>query len=138
MQRKLTDFNNIGIYVRFPDHISASMSFTDWAAIFPMVQNPEYEFYAFFTAAVEAICIERVADACHNLRELGEIEITAFPELQLVADFLRELPAISRFGSRTPTTFLALSRCLPPIVSALTRTPEAPRFGKDRAIKYTY
>src|SRR3546814_13572606 len=97
------------------------MSFTDWAAIFPMVQNPEYEFYAFFTAAVEAICIERVADACHNLRELGEIEITAVQELQLVADFIGEFPAISRFGSRTPATFLDLSRCLRHMFSALHR-----------------
>lgn len=121
MQRKLADFKNIGIYVRFPDHISASMSFTDWAAIFPMVQNPEYEFYAFFTAAVEAICIERVADACHNLRELGEIDITAVQELQLVADFIGEFPAISRFGSRAPATFLDLSRCLRLMVSAMNR-----------------
>jgi hypothetical protein len=34
------------------------MSFTDWAALFPKVQNPEYEFYSFFSAAVEAICID--------------------------------------------------------------------------------
>src|SRR3546814_1785347 len=100
MQRKLTDFKNIGIYVRFPDHISASMSFTDWAAIFPMVQNPEYVFYAFFTAAVEAICHERTADAFHNLRALGEIELKAVEQLQLVADFIDEFPAIFRFGSR--------------------------------------
>lgn len=121
MQRKLADFKNIGIYIRFPDHISASMSFTDWTAIFPLVQNPDYEFYAFFTAAVEAICIERVADACHNLRELGEIEITAVQELQVVADFIGEFPSISRFGSRVPSTFLDLSRCLRLMVSAMNR-----------------
>lgn len=121
MQRRLADFKSIGIYIRFPDHISASMSFTDWAKIFPMVQNPEYEFYAFFSAAVEAICIERVADACHNLRELGEIEITAVQELQLVADFIGEFPSISRFGSRAPATFLDLSRCLRLMVSTMNR-----------------
>src|SRR3546814_8971135 len=57
----------------------------------------------------------------HNLRELGEIEITAVQELQLVADFIGEFPAISRFGSRTPATFLDLSRCLRHMVSAMNR-----------------
>lgn len=121
MQRRLADFKSIGIYIRFPDHISASMSFTDWAAIFPLVQNSEHEFYAFFTGAVEAICIERVADALHNLRELGDIEITAVQEMQLVADFVGEFPAISRFASRTSATFLDLSRCLRSMVSAMNR-----------------
>jgi hypothetical protein len=121
MQRRFADFKNIGIYIRFPDHISASMSFTDWAAIFPKVQNPEYEFYSFFSAAIEAICIERVADACHNLRERGEIEITAPQELQLVSDFTSEFSAIANFGPRIPVTFLDLARCLRLMVSAMNR-----------------
>lgn len=121
MQRRLADFKNIGIYIRFPDHISASMSFTDWATIFPNVQNPEFEFYSFFSAAVEAICIERVTDACHSLREMDEISITAPQELQLVADFTSEFPAISNFSSRAPVTFLDLARCLRQMVSAMNR-----------------
>ncbi|MCT2401839.1 hypothetical protein [Novosphingobium mangrovi (ex Huang et al. 2023)] len=121
MQRRLADFKNIGIYIRFPDHISASMSFTDWAAIFPKVQNPEYEFYSFFSAAVEAICIERVADASHHLREMGEIEIAAAQELQLVSDFVDEFPAVAGFGPRQPITFLDLARCLRLMVSAMNR-----------------
>lgn len=121
MQRRLADFKNIGIYIRFPDHISASMSFTDWAELFPNVQNPEYEFYSFFSAAVEAICIERVADASHHLREMGEIEIAATQELQLVSDFIDEFPAISGFVTRRPVTFLDLARCLRFMVSAMNR-----------------
>lgn len=121
MQKELADFKNIGIYIRFPDHISASMSFTDWAAIFPNVQNSEYEFYSFFSVAVEAICIERIADACHNLRELGEIEIAAAQELRLVSDFINEFPTISRFGQHDPITFLDLGRCLRRMVSAMNR-----------------
>lgn len=119
MQRRLADFKNIGVYIRFPDHISASMSFTDWAELFPKVQNPEYEFYSFFSAAVEAICIERVADASHHLREMGEIEIAATQELQLVSDFIDEFPAISGFVTRRPVTFLDLARCLRFMVSAM-------------------
>lgn len=121
MQRRLADFKNIGIYIRFPDHISASMSFTDWAMIFPKVQSSEFEFYSFFSGAVEAICVERVADACHHLREMGEIEITAAQELQLVSDFLDEFPAVASFGPRTPITFLDLARCLRLMVSAMNR-----------------
>lgn len=121
IQRRLADFKNIGIYIRFPDHISASMSFTDWAAIFPQVQNPEFEFYSFFSAAVEAICIERMADACHNLREMDQVAITATQELQLIADFVNEFPSINNFNSRAPITFLDLARCMRLMVSAMNR-----------------
>jgi hypothetical protein len=36
MQRKLEDFKSIGIYVRFPDHLTVAMSFVDWARIYPL------------------------------------------------------------------------------------------------------
>lgn len=121
MQRRLADFRNIGIYVRFPDHISASMSFTDWITLFPKAPDPELEFYSFFSAAIEAICIERIADACHHLREMGEISITAAQELQLVADFALEFPASANFGPRSPITFLDLARCMRLMVSAMNR-----------------
>ncbi|WP_150293305.1 hypothetical protein [Sphingobium estronivorans] len=121
LQRNLGDFKNIGIYVRFPDHISASMSFTDWTAIFPNVQNPEFEFYSFFSVAVEAICIERLSEACHNLREMRQISIAAAQELQLVADFATEFPAVSNFSPRPPATFLDLARCLRLMTSAMNR-----------------
>jgi len=121
MQRRLADFGNIGIYIRFPDHIAASMSFTEWKSIFPKVPNPDLEFYAFFSAAVEAICVERVADACHNLRELDEIVITAAQEVQLISDFADEYPAVGAFGTRKPVTFLDLARSLRQMVSAMNR-----------------
>ena len=64
-------------------------------SIFPGIANPQFEFYRFFTLAVESICIERVAEACHSLRELGEINIEAPQEVQLVTDF-SEYPATPR------------------------------------------
>jgi hypothetical protein len=121
VQRRIGDFSNIGLYIRFPDHIAASMSFSDWSTVFPNVLDPELEFYSFFSAAVEAICIERIADACHNLRELDEVIITASQEVQLVADFVAEYPAIGSFSSRPPATFLDLARALRLMISAMNR-----------------
>lgn len=121
IQRRLGDFGSIGIYVRFPDHIAASMSFEDWASIFPGIANPDFEFYRFFTLAVESICIERVADACHRLREIGEISIEAPQEVQLVADFVAEYPALVAFSSTRPATFLELARALRAVVSRMNQ-----------------
>ena len=121
LQRRLADFSNIGIYIRFPDHIAASMSFTNWEQIFPKISNPDFEFYAFFSTALEATCVERVADACHHLRELDELGITAVQELQLISDFIDEYPAVAEFASRKPVTFLDLARSLRQMVGAMNR-----------------
>lgn len=121
IQRRLGDFSSIGIYVRFPDHIAGSMSFDDWASIFPSIAKPYFEFYRFFTLAVESICIERVAEACHSLRELGEISIEAPQEVQLIADFVAEYPAILSFSSTRPATLLEVARALRALVSRMNQ-----------------
>lgn len=121
MQRRLADFGNIGIYIRFPDHIAASMSFTDWKSVFPKVPEPAFEFYSFFSAAVEGICVERIADACHRLREGDELVMTAAQEVQLVSDFVEEYPAITGFSGRTPVTLLDLARSLRQMIGAMNR-----------------
>ncbi len=121
LQRRLGDFDNLGIYIRFPDHIAASMSFTDWKSVFPKIAVPDFEFYNFFSGAVEAICIERLADACHVLRERGDILMEAVQETRLIADFLKEYPAIAGFTSQRPTTFLDLARALRLVIGAMNR-----------------
>jgi hypothetical protein len=121
IQRRLGDLGSIGIYIRFPDHIAASMSFDNWASIFPGIANPHFEFYRFFTLAVESICIERVTEACHSLRELGEISIGASQEVQLVTDFVAEYPPLLAFSSTRPTTLLELGRTLRALVSRMNQ-----------------
>jgi hypothetical protein len=112
LQRKLADFSSVGIYIRFPDHISGSMSFMDWASVFPNVKDAEYEFHRFFSAAIEFICLERILDACHNLRLIGSLKFDAGQELQLVDDFVSEYAEVETvFGSR-PKTFVELARAL--------------------------
>jgi hypothetical protein len=121
IQRRLGDFGSIGVYVRFPDHIAASMSFEDWASIFPGIANPHFEFYRFFTLAVESTCIERTAEACHSLRELGEISVEAPQEVRLVADFVTEFPALLSFSPVRPATLLELARALRALVSRMNQ-----------------
>lgn len=121
IQRRLGDFSSIGVYVRFPDHIAGSMSFDDWRSIFPNIISPDFEFYRFFTLAIESICIERIADACHKLRELGEIGLEASQEIRLIADFVAEFPAVRTFSSAQPVTLLDIARTLRALVSRMNQ-----------------
>jgi hypothetical protein len=121
IQRRLGDFGSIGIYIRFPDHIAGSMSFDDWKSIFPNIKDQAFEFYRFFTLAIESICIERVAEACHKLREIGEISFEASQEIRLVAEFVAEFPAIRFFLETQPTTLLEIARTLRALVSRMNQ-----------------
>src|SRR5215216_2802896 len=49
MQRSLSDFSHLGIYVRFPDHLSASLSFRSWEAAFPCPARADFEFHKYFS-----------------------------------------------------------------------------------------
>lgn len=120
IQRKLGDFGSIGIYIRFPDHIAASMSFEDWPSVFQGIANPQFEFYRFFTLAVESICIDRLSEALHSLREIGEISIDAPQEVQIVADFVAEFPTLTG-SSKRPATLLELARALRGLVSRMNQ-----------------
>jgi hypothetical protein len=121
VQRRIGDFNSIGIYIRFPDHIASSMAYRDWASIFPGVIDPDLEFHNFFSAAIEGICIERIADAFHRLREIDEIVLSAARETTLVADFLSEYPALNSFSAHPPLTLLDLARCLRTMIVSMNR-----------------
>lgn len=110
IQRKLSDFQHIGIYIRFPDHISASMSHKGWDEKFPLSPNPVLLYHNFFSLAVELTCIERALDACHELRLLGSVSFQPGQELQIVEDAIREYPELATFASERPRTFVELAR----------------------------
>ncbi|MER8638797.1 hypothetical protein [Mesorhizobium sp. M1365] len=110
LQRKLADFQHLGIYVRFPDHVSASMSHHGWEAQFPRSPNPVLEYHRFFSLAVELTCAERALDACHSLRVLGSVIYQPSQELRIVEDCATEYPEIATFSNQAPRTFLELAR----------------------------
>lgn len=116
MQRSLSEFRHIGIYLRFPDHISTSMGLVDWAATFPGSPDPELEFYSFFSLAVELACLERAFSACHELRRLERLELAASGELRLIEALFDEFPKLASFAEQRPTTFLAAARLFREIV----------------------
>jgi len=110
LQRTLGDFKNIGIYIRFPDHISSSLGYLEWQKHFPDAPQPDIEFFKFFSLAVELICAEKALSATHELRINGRIGLSAGQELQLVADVVAEFPQISAFAEHAPNTFADLAR----------------------------
>jgi len=118
-QKNLADFRHLGIYIRFPDHISASMSFFDWQRIFPNVSDPDYEFYRFFSLAIELICGEKALRACHELRLLDALTYSPSQELKVVADFAEEFDVAHCSGEITPRTFLDLARLFRNLVRAM-------------------
>jgi len=116
MQHVIGDFQHIGVYLRFPDHISSSMGLVDWAALFPEAPEPELEFYRFFSLAVELSCLERALTACHELRLLGHVALAAGQELALVAELFEEFPKLAAFAEVTPKTFVATARLFREVV----------------------
>ena len=110
LQRKLTDFEHIGIYIRFPDHISASLSSLRWQEVYPHSPNAAHEFHRFFSLVVELTCAERALVACHELRLRRQLQLGSGTELNLVGQVLREFPALSQLDEQSPNTFLDLAR----------------------------
>jgi len=116
MQHSMGDFQHIGIYLRFPDHISTSMGLLDWKAVFPDAPEPELEFYRFFSFAVELSCLERALVACHELRLSDYLSVAAAQEVRLVTEIFEEYPRLAAFGDTRPTTFVAAARLFRDVV----------------------
>jgi hypothetical protein len=95
LQRKLSDFPHIGIYIRLPDHVSGSMGGTDWQKVFPNAENPDHEFFRFFSLAVELVCLDKALSAVHELRLKDELEFQAVHEVAVVQDFVAEFPQLT-------------------------------------------
>jgi hypothetical protein len=116
LQRTLADSRHIGIYIRLPDHVAASLGFLHWDDLFPGSQQPEWEFFRFFSLAIELICIEKALTAAHELRLSGHLQLEASQELRLVSETLEEFPHLPSFGDQPPNTFSSLSRLCRTIV----------------------
>lgn len=112
IQKRLADFDHIGIYIRFPDHISASFPEKVWSNSLSKTQNPEFEFHRVFSLLIEITCVERLLESAHELRILNDLHYSPSAELELVGEIVNEHPKLTNFGSGKPTTFTDLSRCL--------------------------
>ncbi|MFZ2996364.1 hypothetical protein HHL08_21675 [Sphingobium sp. AR-3-1] len=120
LQHKLTDFDHIGVYVKFPDHISASLSHSAWETIYPDSPNPDFELHRFFSLAVELVCLERCLTACHDLRVAGALLYRPIEELKIVDTVTGEFPRLVDFGQR-PSTFLTLAQLCRTIVREMNQ-----------------
>jgi hypothetical protein len=112
LQKDLKDFQHIGIYIRFPDHVSGSMNFLNWVNLFPDTPNPDLEFFNFFSLAVELICLERLLATVHELRIHKHLELKSASEISYVQNLIDEFPKLKIFSDQPPKTFLDLSRLL--------------------------
>jgi hypothetical protein len=112
IQRTIFDFNHIGVYIRLPDHVSGSMGYMRWAEIFPDSPHPDYEFFRFYSLALELIAVEKALSATHTLRVKGAVTLSAGSELTIVASTTSEFPEILSFTEQPPKTFVDLSRAL--------------------------
>ncbi|WP_425348650.1 hypothetical protein [Rhizobium bangladeshense] len=116
IQKTISDFNHIGIYIRLPDHVSGSMGYMGWNEIFPGSPNPDYEFFRFYSLALELIAAEKALSATHQLRVEGVMSLSAGDELSLVTNTCDEFPQLLTFTERSPTTFIDLARTLRTLV----------------------
>lgn len=123
LQRRLADFDHIGVYIRFPDHLSAAVSQASWRDLYPSTTRPDLEFHRYFSLIVELTCAERALEACHNLRVLNEVRIAASQELRLVEELFAEFPAIGSQGVSRPRTYYEAARVLRNLVRQMNEAP---------------
>ncbi|WP_425339266.1 hypothetical protein [Brevundimonas alba] len=116
MQKSLSDFAHLGIYIRFPDHMSSAVSFSSWSEIYPDAPDPTLEFHRYFSLLVELTCAERALVACHDLRVNAFLEISPDQELALARGVLAEFPALQGFADEPPKTFSQVSRLMRTVV----------------------
>lgn len=116
MQKSLSDFSHLGIYIRFPDHMSSAVSFSSWSEIYPSSPEPALEFHRYFSLLVELTCAERALSACHDLRVNGFIETSPSQELGLSKAVLGEFPALASFSDEPSKTFNETARVMRAVV----------------------
>lgn len=112
LQRTVSSFDHIGLYIRFPDHLSSTVTSENWALVFPDSPAPEFQFHRFFSLLVELTCLERALTAAHELRLLGMVDFSPAQELHLVDATNEEFPALSGFVDVRPNTFAQLARTM--------------------------
>jgi hypothetical protein len=110
IQRKLSDFDYIGVYVKFPDHISESLSRSNWGELYPNSPVPELELHRFFSLAVELVCAERCFTACHELRITEQFAISPADEFTIVSELFSEFPSLAAFAGTETKTFMSAAR----------------------------
>lgn len=116
LQRSIASFDHIGLYVRFPDHLSSTVASDNWEKIFPDSPRPEIQFHRFFSLLVELTCLERALTAVHELRLLSMVEFSPAQELYLVEATKAEFPALITFADSPPNTFAELARVMRVVV----------------------
>lgn len=112
LQKSFRDFQHIGVYIRFPDHVSSSLYYYDWGKFFPASPSPELEYHNLFSLVVEALCLERLLEALHALRLANCVSFDASHEISCCDYFVREFPAVLSFCPDEPKTFLGVARML--------------------------
>lgn len=110
LQRTITDFDHIGLYVRLSDNNMASFREEIWTRVFLQLPAPEYEFHRLFSLLLEAVCLEKLLEAIHLLRLEGAISYTPTFELEFVENILGRFPSIRNFSEGSANnTFTELS-----------------------------
>lgn len=136
-QRSFTDFSHLGLYIRFPDHISNAFSPGSWSGYFPDAPDPIQEFHQYFSLLVELTCAERALEACHSLRIEGALQVLPAQEKEVVSNFWEEYFYSTAALIDEPRTFKELARGIRDLVRRMNEaasrgtvpllTPSLPR-----------
>jgi hypothetical protein len=116
LQRTLPDFDYIGVYIKFPDHISESLAGSEWGNLYPDAPDPDLELHRFFSLAVELVCADRCFTACHELRLTEQLSISPADELAVVTALWDEFPALALLSGGAAKTFVSAARACRTIV----------------------
>lgn len=122
LQKSLTDFEQIGIYLRFPDFAASTGSDEFIARTFAASAAPEWEYADYFSMIVEAQCVSKALSACHELRLVKHVAISAASEQSIVETISERYPELfSPFALASPT-FKAAALALDRYAAALNQS----------------
>lgn len=111
LQKRISDFEHIGVYIRFPEHMGSSFSEKVWRKSLGHLGDPEIEFHRSFSLLVEAASIEKILYAIHELRKAGEVSYTPNDEIEIVESVFSEFPKLKNFSIQEVRTFADAIRC---------------------------
>ena len=100
MQKTISEVANIGCYIRFPDHLTSSLSAVKWSKVYPQAPDPELELHRYFSLLVELTCAERAISACHELRVGGFAKINPSSEIEFSELIFTEFRKLKEFADR--------------------------------------
>jgi len=120
-QRSIADFEQIGIYLRFPDHVSSMGDTQVLREMFSELPNADRAYGQYFSLIIELLCAAKALEAIHALQVAGIVSATANAEVSICADFRDRFPELFVSAGARSMTFFEMARLVERVASQMNQ-----------------